>query len=645
MKIPVVHCWSAPRSRSTALLYSFEAREDCVALDEPLYREWLVQQRKQPNAAVDRPYRDALIAGVPPPITTTQTKPPTTDEERERWQRELLPLSVRLQQAAEQLIQRQNQGGDSGIIFCKHMAKHYPLYDFDNEVAVGGLIDSAHQQDEVVFCHKHVFLLRDPVAVLTSWNAAAGVHGHAVTTDEVGIIPLLSIYSQLQSRPNTTTTTDQSSSCGVVVLDSDTLVADPVAALQDFCQQLDIVYRPSMMTWPSGPHACDGPWAPWWYHDVHQSTGWKLPADSLSSSSPSPHSKRYRTLDPSLLPALRASLPAYQLLQTFTTSYRNRGPPPDTIYEDVRNQNILVYIGTPGRGRIIPRDMAGVNPFDSAVQGGDAVWEGLRVYRGKILSLDKHLRRLFDSAKALAFANVHTRDQVMEAIFQVLAANGMRDGAHMRLTLTRGEKCTSSMNPKFNVYGTTLIILPEWKPTEGATTYDNTKGIALLSASQRRNPPHTVDSKIHHNNLINNIMPKIQANWANCADAIMLDVEGYVSETNATNIFMVRDGVLLTPHADHCLPGITRATVLELAKELGIVAVERRISLMEFYCADEVFTTGTMGELTPVTCIDGRVIGPTGQRGPITQRLQDIYRTVPERGLEWATPIPEFLGP
>eukprot|EP00522_Entomoneis_paludosa_P001100 CAMPEP_0172466876 /NCGR_PEP_ID=MMETSP1065-20121228/57343_1 /TAXON_ID=265537 /ORGANISM="Amphiprora paludosa, Strain CCMP125" /LENGTH=277 /DNA_ID=CAMNT_0013223831 /DNA_START=36 /DNA_END=866 /DNA_ORIENTATION=+ len=274
--------------------------------------------------------------------------------------------------------------------------------------------------------------------------------------------------------------------------------------------------------------------------------------------------------------------------------------------------------------------MAGVNPWDSSVQGGDATWEGIRVYRGKILSLEKHLRRLSKSAKALGFENVHTKEEITEAIFRTLAANGMRDSAHMRLTLTRGEKCTSSMNPKFNVYGTTLIILPEWKPTEGATTYDNTAGISLITSSQRRNSPQVLDSKIHHNNMINNILPKIQANLAGCEDAVMLDLDGFVSETNATNIFMVDDGVLLTPHADHCLPGITRATVLVLAKELGIQTEVRRVSLAEFHAADEVFTTGTMGELTPVTKIDGRVIGE-GTRGPITEKLQEVYKNLPER--------------
>jgi branched-subunit amino acid aminotransferase/4-amino-4-deoxychorismate lyase len=400
----------------------------------------------------------------------------------------------------------------------------------------------------------------------------------------------------------------------------------------------------------------------------------------------------------SLMPALKSSFPAYEFLRQLTTKYTKRGLA-NKIYEDPRNEHLLVWIGAPEHGRLFPRSMAGVSPWDSGVQGGDACWEGIRVYRGKILSLDKHLRRLARSAKALGFQNVHTKEQVTEAIFQTLAANGMRDHAHMRLTLTRGEKSTSTMNPNFNVYGTTLvrllflleglvfclptdrsnsyiiceqIILSEWKPTEGATTYDNTKGITLISASQRRNSPNTCDSKIHHNNLINNILPKIQANLAGAADAIMLDVDGYVSETNATNIFMVDDeGVLLTPHGDHCLPGITRGTVITLAKELGIPCDVRRVSLAEFHAAEEVFTTGTMGELvsctqwplgmviaavfsadisnvlhalllqqTPVKMIDGRVIG-TGSRGEITKRLQDAYKTLPERP-GWATEIPPF---
>jgi len=280
-------------------------------------------------------------------------------------------------------------------------------------------------------------------------------------------------------------------------------------------------------------------------------------------------------------------------------------------------------------------------PFDSGVQGGDGVWEGVRIYRGKIFKFERHLRRLFESAKALNFKNVHTKEQVVDAVFRTLAANGMRDGAHIRLTLTRGVKCTSSMNPNFNVYGTTLIVLAEWKGTEDRTTYDNTKGVKLVTAAGRRNGPDMLDSKIHHNNLLNNIMPKIQANNAGAADALMLDKDGFVSETNATNVFMVKDGKVITPWADSCLPGITRESILKICQEEGIESEERRVSLVEFYVADEVFTSGTMGELTPVYEIDGRTIGDGKGAGTVTKLLQEIYKSCPERE-GWSTPIPEF---
>ncbi len=195
----------------------------------------------------------------------------------------------------------------------------------------------------------------------------------------------------------------------------------------------------------------------------------------------------------------------------------------------------------------------------------------------------------------------------------------MRDEVHIRLTLTRGKKVTSGMSPQFNQYGPTLIVLAEWK----APVYDR-EGIRLISSAIRRNSPQCIDSKIHHNNLINNILAKIQANLAGVDDAIMLDLNGFVSETNATNIFVVRKDRLFAPHADSCLPGITRGLILEIARETGIPAVEKNISLTEVYAADEVFTTGTMGELAPVLEVDGRTIG-SGKSGPMTQRLQKLY--------------------
>jgi len=286
---------------------------------------------------------------------------------------------------------------------------------------------------------------------------------------------------------------------------------------------------------------------------------------------------------------------------------------PDQL-PDPRNADIQVYVA----GELLPRDRAKISVFDSAVQGGDAVWEGLRVYSGRIFELEAHLDRLEASAKTLAFEAVPSRDEVKAAIFATLAANGMRDGAHIRLTLTRGEKVTSGMDPRLNRAGCTLIVLAEWK----LPVYDQA-GIRLVTASNRRNTAQCLDSKIHHNNLLNNIIAKIEANFAGADDALMLDIDGFISETNATNIFMVTNGELLTPWPDSCLPGITRSVVLRLAAQLGIPATERNLSLSEIYNADEVFVTGTMGELTPVVEIDGRPCG-TGEQS-VLERLQQAH--------------------
>ncbi len=283
---------------------------------------------------------------------------------------------------------------------------------------------------------------------------------------------------------------------------------------------------------------------------------------------------------------------------------------------DPRNANILVHVG----GKLYPRAEAKVSVFDSSVQGGDAVWEGLRVYDGRIFLLNEHLDRMQDSAKAMAFAQIPTRAEIKQAIFDTLRANGMRDHAHIRLTLTRGQKVTSGMSPKFNQYGPCLIVLAEWKPP----VYDQ-DGIRLITSAIRRNPPQCIDSKIHHNNLINNILAKIEANVAGVDDAVMLDINGFVSETNATNIFLIKRGVLLTPNADSCLPGITRAYVLKLAREHNMPVQERNITIAEVYSADEMFTTGTMGELAPVLEVDGRTIGE-GEVGPLTRQLQILFR-------------------
>ncbi len=281
-----------------------------------------------------------------------------------------------------------------------------------------------------------------------------------------------------------------------------------------------------------------------------------------------------------------------------------------------KNENILVSIN----GKLYPRNEAKVSVFDSAVQGGDAVWEGLRIYDGRIFCLEEHLNRLIESAHALAFENVPAKTEIKNAIFETLKANGMRDESHIRLTLTRGEKITSGMDPRVNTKSCTLIVLAEWKkPVYGLT------GIKLITSSVRRNSPMNLDSKIHHNNLLNNILAKIEANVAGADDALMLDNYGFVSETNACNIFHCKNGKLYTPHADSCLPGITRKKVIDIALSEDIFLTEKNISLTEIYNADEVFTTGTMGELVFAEEIDGRrIINRSGEK--LFERIFAVYR-------------------
>ncbi len=265
-----------------------------------------------------------------------------------------------------------------------------------------------------------------------------------------------------------------------------------------------------------------------------------------------------------------------------------------------KNDNIQVFI----KDKLNPRSEAKVSVFDSSVQGGDAVWEGLRVYPEGVVCLDKHLTRLQESAKTLMFADIPSKEFIKKAIKQTLDANGMNDDTHIRLTLTRGEKITSGMDPRLNQNGSCLIVLAEWKPL----VYDNDHGIKVISTSQRRNSPQFLDSKIHHNNLLNNIIAKIQANVAGKDAGLMLDDRGFIAELNGSNLFMVKNGEVFTPFGHACLPGITRNSVIEMCQKHKIEIIEADITLSQFYNADGVFATGTMGELTPVVEIDGRMV-------------------------------------
>ncbi|TKY52193.1 Branched-chain-amino-acid aminotransferase protein 2 [Spatholobus suberectus] len=479
--------------------------------------------------------------------------------------------------------------GNSKYRFCKHMSKHRVL----------GLTEDLMKKG------KHFILIRNPLDILPSFDEVV-----PPSFFELGLAELVCIYNEL---------------CEIgkppPVVDALELQQDPEATLWALCNDLEIPFQPAMLNWEAGPKPVDGLWAPWWYKTVHKSTGFK---EERKYPQPFPFS---------LYDLLEQSLPLYNMLRRHVKKKSTLlGPPlptPDLPFP--ANEKLLAWVGD----EIVPRETAKVSVFDSVVQGGDSVWEGLRVYNGKIFKLEEHLDRMFDSAKALAFENVPTRDKIKEAIFKTLIRNGMFDNSHIRLSLTRGKKVTSGMSPAFNLYGCTLIVLAEWKPA----VYDNERGIVLVTATTRRNSPNNLDSKIHHNNLLNNILAKIEGNNAKADDAIMLDKDGYVSETNATNMFIVKRGHVLTSHADYCLPGITRATVMDLVVKEQFILEERRISLSEVHTADEIWTTGTMGELSPVVKVDGRTIG-NGEVGPVTRKLQAAYKILTEQS---GIPIPNYL--
>src|SRR5438105_2756426 len=280
-----------------------------------------------------------------------------------------------------------------------------------------------------------------------------------------------------------------------------------------------------------------------------------------------------------------------------------------------KNRDLVVNIN----GRLVHRDQAGVSPFDSAVQGGDAVWEGLRLYHGRIFKLQEHLDPLHQSATALSFAEIPPRVKIIEEIKRTLAANKMQDCVHIRLTLSRGVKITSGMDPRLNQSGSNLIILAEHKESVYTKTV-----LTLITSNIRRPSPEILDCKIHHANLLNSILAKIEANNAGADDALMLDTRGFIAESNATNVFLVRKGDLATSKVAACPEGITRATVIEIAAAEKIRCVEADLSPVDVYGADEMFCTGTMGELAGVVKIDNRAIGD-GKVGPMTKRLSELY--------------------
>ncbi len=280
-----------------------------------------------------------------------------------------------------------------------------------------------------------------------------------------------------------------------------------------------------------------------------------------------------------------------------------------------RNEDLIVNINR----HLVHRNEAGVSPFDSSVQNGDAVWEGLRLYPQGIFKLTAHLERLFQSARMLQYAGVPSAAEVRHELRRTLEANQMVDDVHVRLTLSRGIKYTSGLDPRINSAGCSLFILAEHKPP----VYDPS-GVTLITAGQRRPPAEVLDQRIHSCNQLTSILAKLEANAAGADDALMLDTRGFLAETNATHVFVVRAGKVLTSTCAACPEGITRATVLELCGRHGIPSEVRDVTPRELYAADEMFCSGTMGELVRVRQLDGRPIGEADC--PVLERLCELFR-------------------
>lgn len=289
-----------------------------------------------------------------------------------------------------------------------------------------------------------------------------------------------------------------------------------------------------------------------------------------------------------------------------------------------RNRDLIVNID----GVLTHRDKAGVSPFDSSVQNGDAVWEGLRLYDGRIFRLAAHLQRLRYGADRLQYAGVPTDQHIINELKRTLVANDMRDNVHIRLTLSRGVKYTSGLDPRINTQGCTLIILAEHKPP----VYEKT-GIKLITAKHRRPPADVLDQKIHSCNQLTSILAKLEANAADVDDALMLDTRGFVAETNATHLFLVKDGTVRTPTTAACPEGITRSVVLEICEKSGIPHAVTDLKPADFHDADEIFCTGTMGEIVPVVELDEHKF-TNGAAGEMTQRIARLFEVVVQREAE-----------
>jgi branched-chain amino acid aminotransferase len=295
---------------------------------------------------------------------------------------------------------------------------------------------------------------------------------------------------------------------------------------------------------------------------------------------------------------------------------------------DPRNADVLINVN----GEVKPRAEAMVSVFDSGFMLGDGVWEGLRVHKGRIAFLDRHLDRLFEGAKAIAMDIGLTREQLTRRLYETLNANGMDEGVHIRLMVTRGVRSTPYQDPRVVVGGATIVIIPEYKQADPAVIE---QGLRLFTVHVRRGDPAVQDPKLNSHSKLNCITACIQAAEAGADEALMLDPQGFVATCNSTHFFIVRKGEVWTSTGKYCLGGITRSVVIELCRDNGIPVSEKDFSLTDVYGAEEAFVTGTFAGVVPAHTIDGRKL--TDGRGPMVERLQQLYRARVEAEVERAS--------
>ncbi len=291
--------------------------------------------------------------------------------------------------------------------------------------------------------------------------------------------------------------------------------------------------------------------------------------------------------------------------------------------EDSRNDTILISIND----EFFPRNEAKISVFDSGYLVGDGVWEALRLHNGVLVFLEDHFNRLWQSAKTVGMALPFTKKELTQKVWDILNANKMKDGVHVRIMVTRGIKKTPSQDPRLTISGPNVVIIPEYK---NASKESKEKGITLFTSTIRRGSPDYLDPRLNCHSKLHEVQALIQAIEAGADEALMLDVNGFVATCNATNFFMIKNGEVWTSTSKYCMNGITRAKVIEVCKTNNIPCFEKDFSLFDVYGADEAFVTGTFGGLTPVTKIDGRLIGD-GMFGKTTRNLSSLYEGLIER--------------